>query len=313
MVGKAPRRFTSRGVSILPLLLMGVTHLSIPPLQSMFELEPMLMYGWYAIAVVLGLLLFRRSRVVKDHEYNRAKAMKKIRHVYEAEERGVWETNAQLDGTMDAVSKAGLKRTVGEFASESPELELEDGEKVDVQMLAEADHIVKANARVSGERTLDEERVTGTVGAQQKRSPMDRMLDAFWGLFGVDSAADREAKRQARLQRAAQQSPVIAQRPVAPLRLNKGADETEVNMTSMSDTGGHETVISTSGEVKEPGQMQIAQTKVAPPLESLESMAMLGQTPGKSVSIATAGPQCRGCKAPVGAEERYCPHCGLDL
>ena len=56
MVGKAPRRFTSRGVSILPLLLMGVTHLSIPPLQSMFELEPMLMYGWYAIAVVLGLL-----------------------------------------------------------------------------------------------------------------------------------------------------------------------------------------------------------------------------------------------------------------
>ena len=122
MVGKAPRRFTSRGVSILPLLLMGVTHLSIPPLQSMFELEPMLMYGWYAIAVVLGLLLFRRSRVVKDHEYNRAKAMKKIRHVYEAEERGVWETNAQLDGTMDAVSKAGLKRTVGEFASESPSL-----------------------------------------------------------------------------------------------------------------------------------------------------------------------------------------------
>ena len=191
MVGKAPRRFTSRGVSILPLLLMGVTHLSIPPLQSMFELEPMLMYGWYAIAVVLGLLLFRRSRVVKDHEYNRAKAMKKIRHVYEAEGEGV-ETNAQLDGTMDAVSKAGLRRTVGSSLAESPELELEDGEKVDVQMLAEADHIVKANARVSGERTLDEERITGTVGAQQKRSPMDRMLDAFWSLFGVDSACGTE-------------------------------------------------------------------------------------------------------------------------
>ena len=38
-----------------PSLLMGVTHVSLPPLQSMFELEPLLMYGYYALALVRAL------------------------------------------------------------------------------------------------------------------------------------------------------------------------------------------------------------------------------------------------------------------
>ena len=70
----------------------------------------------------------------------------------------------------------------------------------------------------------------------------------MFGLFGIDSKAEREAQRQARLRQAATAAPVTAQRPVAPLRLNKGKDDSEVNMTSMSDSGV-ETVISTSGQL----------------------------------------------------------------
>ena len=313
MAEAQPRRTTARGVSLLPLLIMGFTHFSLPPLQSMFDIEPALMFGWYTVAVILGLVLFRRSRVVKDHEYNRAKAMRKIRHVYEAEERGIWNKETHLDGSIDAATAATLGRSVGELSGEGPEMELNDDEKVEVQMLAEADHIVKANARVTGERTLDDERITGTVGATRKRGPMDRLLDGIWGLFGIDSRAEREAKRQYRLQLAAQQTPVTAQRPVAPLRLNKGKDESEVNMTSMSDGGGLETVISTSGEVLDNEEMQVSQAKQVSPVESLESMAMLGQSPGVAATVATTGPQCRGCKAPVSPNERFCPHCGLDL
>jgi len=313
MAEAQPRRTTARGVSLLPLLIMGFTHLSLPPLQSMFEIEPLLMLGWYGIAVILGIVLYRRSRVVKDHEYNRAKAMRKIRHVYEAEERGIWQKDTHLEGSIDAATAASLGRSIGEISGEAPEMELNDDEKVEVQMLAEAAHIVKANARVTGERTLDDERITGTVGATRKRGPMDRFLDGIWGLFGIDSRAEREARRQARLQRASQQTPVTAQRPVAPLRLNKGEDEGEVNMTSMSDGGGLETVISTSGEVLGDDELQVAQGIQSPPVESLESMAMMGQSPGRVATIATTGLQCRGCKAPVGPNERFCPHCGLDL
>ena len=42
---------------------MGVTHVSLPPLQSMFELEPLLMYGYYALALGLCAVVYRRSGV----------------------------------------------------------------------------------------------------------------------------------------------------------------------------------------------------------------------------------------------------------
>ena len=308
-----PRRLTSRGLSVLPLLLMGVTHLSLPPLQSMFDLEPRLMYLWYGFALVLGVVLLRRAGVVKDHEYNRAKAMKKIRHVYEAEAKGVWETNAHLDATMDAKTQAGLSRSIGEFSGEGVERELQNDEQVEVRMLSEAAHVVKANARVSGASSLDDETVTGTVGATRNVGPMDRFLDSVFALFGRDSRAEREERRRHRLEEAASSAPVVAQRPVAPLRLNKTEDDSEVNMVSMSDEGGVETVISTSGMAKDvpslssPGNARVQQG------ESLESMAMMGQAPLPNTTVTTVGPRCRGCSTPISSSERFCSHCGLDL
>jgi hypothetical protein len=304
---------TNRSLSALPLLLMGVTHLSLPPLQTMFELEPALMYGWYAFALLLCVVVYRRTGVVKDHEYNRAKAMRKIKHVYEAEEAGVWSKDVALDGTMDQRTQMGLSRSISEISGEAPEMELDNEAKVEVQMLNEANHIVKANARISGGSTLDEEAIAGTIGAQRKVGPMDRFLDWLFGLFGFDSRADREADRQARLRQAASSAPVTAQRPVAPLRLNKANDDSEINMTSMSDSGGVETVMTTSGMVKNDGGVSTQIKQVPEVSESLESMAMMGQAPTASVQIATTGPTCRGCSAPVSPTERFCPHCGLDL
>jgi hypothetical protein len=214
---------------------------------------------------------------------------------------------------MDKTTQQGLSRSVAEISGEAPEMELGEEDKVEVQMLNEANHIVRANARVTGSATLDDEVVTGTMGAQQKIGPMDRFLDAVFGLFGVDSRAEREAQRQARLKQAANVAPVTAQRPVAPLRMNKDRDESEVNMTSMSDSGGVETVMSTSGQVRDQDSVPSGAKVVPEVSESLESMAMMGMAPSASPSIATTGPVCRGCGAPVSPSERFCPHCGLDL
>jgi hypothetical protein len=239
--------------------------------------------------------------------------MRKIKHVYEAEEAGVWSKDVALDGTMDQRTQMGLSRSISEISGEAPEMELDNEAKVEVQMLNEANHIVKANARISGGSTLDEEAIAGTIGAQRKVGPMDRFLDWLFGLFGFDSRADREADRQARLRQAASSAPVTAQRPVAPLRLNKANDDSEINMTSMSDSGGVETVMTTSGMVKNDGGVSTQIKQVPEVSESLESMAMMGQAPTASVQIATTGPTCRGCSAPVSPTERFCPHCGLDL
>lgn len=304
---------TKRSLSAMPLLLMGATHLSVPPLKRIFDLEPRLLYVWYLLAAVLSVVVYRRTAVVKDFEYNRAKAMRKIKHVYEAEEQGVWSTDAHLDGTMDKTTQLGLSQPISAISGEAPEMELGEDNKVEVRMLNEADHIVRANARVSGSTNFEEERITGTIGAQRRVGPMDRFLDGVLGLFGIDSRADREAQRQERLRRAAIATPVTAQRPVAPIRLNKERDEGEVNMTSMSDSGGVETVMSTSGRVVDSTTMVSDEAQQPAPVESLESMAMMGMKPSSVPGLTTTGPVCRGCDAPVAENLRFCPHCGLDL
>jgi len=310
---ESPRSFTSRGLALLPLLIMGACHLSLPPLQSMFDLEPRLMYGWYGTSLVLGFIIFRKTRVVKDFEYNRVKAMKKIKHVYDAEERGVWNTDVQLDSAMDNVTKAGLVQPVSNLSHEAPEMQVPEDNEIEVSMLNEAPHIVKANSRVSGGVSLDEEQITGTIGAVRKPTPMDRMFDMISSLFGRDARAEREEKRQARLRAAAASAPVIAQRPVAPLRVEGERDDVKVNMTSYSDSGGVSTVISSSGEEINDDIMAQKQTQSVPS-ESYESMAMLGTTitPAQPPS-SPQGNICRGCNSPVSIGERFCPHCGLDI
>ena len=84
-------------------------------------------------------------------------------------------------------------------------------------------------------------------------------------------------------------------------------------MTSMSDSGGVETVMTTSGQVRD-GDYATPVGKTVPVVsESLESMAMMGQSPSLSSPVATTGPTCRGCGSPVSPNDRFCPHCGLDL
>ena len=146
-----PRSFTSRGLALLPLLIMGACHFSIPPLRAMFELEPRIMYAWYGLSLILGFIVFRKTRVVKDFEYNRVKAMKKIKHVYAAEERGVWNTQVELDPTMDNVTKAGLSQPISNLSKEAPEMQVSEDKEIEVSMLNEARHVVKANARAAND------------------------------------------------------------------------------------------------------------------------------------------------------------------
>ena len=54
------RSAVSKGVAALPLLLMALIHMTVTPLRDMFKIEPALTYGWYAIALALGLVLWRK-------------------------------------------------------------------------------------------------------------------------------------------------------------------------------------------------------------------------------------------------------------
>ena len=320
------RSAVSKGVAALPLLLMALIHMTVTPLRDMFKIEPALMYGWYAIALALGLVLWRKSSQVKDHEYHRSQVMKQMKKVYQAEEEGVWQSNAALGSELSAEAQLKLKGQVASIDVEAPEMTVDEDDRVDVTMLMDAGHIQKANRRVSGEETFGEQGTDSTIGAVRKQSPMDALLDSISNLFGRGDAAERRAaRRTARLEAAAKADPVTAQRPVAPIRTTTQSDDTTLRVTSVSDEGGIDTTVTATGEsVADAAPLTEAekvyawdQPEQSQTQSSIESMAMLSTPVSTSAPIvqpATARVnRCKGCQNPVTPGERFCPHCGLDI
>ena len=321
------RSAVSKGIAALPILVMAMIHVTVTPLRDMFRVEPILMYVCYGGALGVGVFLLKRTSQVKDHEYHRSRVMKEMKKVYQAEEEGVWQSNAILGSELSAESQMKLKGQVGTIDAEAPEMNLGEDDRVDVTMLMDASHIQKANRRMSGDEAFDNQAVGSTIGAVRKSSPMDALLDSISTLFGRGDAAEQRAlRKQARLSAAAQADPVTAQRPVAPIRTkSQSNDETKLRVTSMSDGGGIDSAVNASGEAidtpSDPTEAEkvYAWDQPTGPSQgnSIEDMAMLSTPIRNSAPIAQPGPSkvpiCKGCSQQVAIGERFCPHCGLDL
>ena len=247
-------------------------------------------------------MLMRRTRVTKDHEFRRSEIMKKMKHVYDAEAKGVWEKETPLQGETQ-INKEQLNSTIGSFGREAPELELDRDVTSDVKMLTEQGYVQKATRRMSGDGAEMDEMVDSTVGSVRQASWMDNIIDGIFGLFGRDTAAEREERRLSRLRSNAQQTPVIAQRPVAPAKqeMSNTRSNDELTMTTMSDDGG----IISSTNIETP-------TIPVQRKESIEDLAMLS---GGSVQAMTgsATGSCPACGASNPPAERYCQSCGTTL
>lgn len=298
----ATRQASSIGLFALPLLVMGSLHVIVTPLADLLSLSWLYKVVWYGLGLLIGLLLLRRTRVTKDHEYRRSEIMKKMKHVYDAEARGVWEKDAPLQEDTH-INKEHLNATIGSFGREAPELELDRDVSSEVQMLTEQGFVQKATRRMSGEGTDMDEMVDSTVGSVRQTSWMDNLIDAVFGWFGKDKATEREERRLARLRANAQETPVIAQRPIAPIKtsLSESRTNDDLTMTSMSDDGG--VISTTSGNTPTiPVQRK----------ESIEDLAMLS---GGSVApvAGTLPGGCTSCGANNPPSERYCQSCGTTL
>ena len=304
------RKTTAIGLFLLPLFVMASLQVVVEPLGDIIALSWIYFVVWYGFGALIGFILFKRTQVTKDHEYRRFEVMKKMKNVYEAESKGVWEKDVELNPDV-TLNKDALNSTIGTFDREAPELQVEEDEPSEVRLLTEQGFVQKATNRLSGKTDFDGEEIDSTVGSIRKKSWMDGVIDSIYGFFGRDTEAEREEKRMRRLHSNAQQSPVVAQRPVAPIQKVKGSSETNSKdsgtMTSMSDDGG----IISSIEVESKELPTISST----PSQSIESMAMLGQDKPSSVVNQPSGSSlvCSSCGFSNPAGERYCQSCGSTL
>ena len=218
------KSLSSNSVSVLPVLLLVFTHVVVTPLRDIFDIEPLLMIPYYLLGVFIGVIIYRRSNIVRDYEYRRSKVMKKMKSAYAAEESGVWQTNVEIPSEIS--SQTNLSAGVSQISTEAPEMELSDENKVEVSMLNESKSVIEATRRVSGESNFDEQEIKSTIGATRKVSPMDKFLDFVTGVFSSSSAREsREQKRISALKAASEAAPVKAEKPQAPIQYERNEVE----------------------------------------------------------------------------------------
>jgi len=305
------RQLTSLVMFFTPALVLNALRFIVTPLGEMMSVSPTLDICLHIVAFGVGYILFRKTRIVRDHEWQRSRAVKSVGGHFKAEDSGVWEKDIVMDTQLTAEGEANLKGQVGGAVGQIPmdgntEIETE----VEVEMLVDAEHVRRAQARVSGDEQFDDENIKSTIGAVRKPSPMDRFLDWISSLRGSDRKAERAAKKNATLTAGSSDSPVIAQRPIAPLEPVKSEEKRSVpmEMISVTDAGAESvTIDEDTNEVSVPVAREI----------SIEEMAFGTAAPrGSSTpshSSFTPQPTCKVCSAPNPVGERFCVNCGSDL
>jgi hypothetical protein len=274
----------------------------------MMAVSPTLDVVLHIFALAVGIFMFRKTRIVRDHEWVRSKAVKSVGEHFKAEDKGVWEKDVHMETDLSIDAEANMKGQVSKFTGSGDNQDVEISEEVEVEMLIDSEHVLRAQRRVSGDEQFDGGAVLSTLGATRKSSPMDALIDWISGLWGHNRAEEREVRRVASLEQRSRETPVTAQRPIAPIQpIETDRKDTEMILTTMTDEGN----VDTSAEVDAP-EPETKQTL------SIEEMAYGVQSPSAyspepSTSSFSPRPTCRTCSAPNEVGERFCSNCGSDI
>ena len=303
------RQVTSIVMLFTPVLVLNALRFIVTPLGEMMAVSTNLDIALNIGALGVGFLLYKKTRVVRDHEWQRSRAVKSVGGHFKAEESGVWEKDVAMDTNLSIEAEANLKGKVGSaVGAYSVNTQTEVNTEVQVEMLVDAEHVRRAQARVSGDEQFGEDAVNSTVGSVRKPSPMDSLLDWIASFSGRDRKAEREATKRAKLQARSEESPVIAQRPIAPIQPIKSEEKKPIpmEMISMTEYGAESvTIDEETNQVSAPIQRGI----------SIEEMAF--GAPQVKANDPSSGfapkPTCRVCGAPNSVGERFCMNCGSEL
>lgn len=305
------RQMTSVILLLTPILVLNALRFLVTPLGEMMSVSPVLDMSLHVVCLGIGIVLFRKTRIVRDHEWQRSRAVKSVGGHFKAEERGVWEKDIHMDTQLSDEAEANLKGQVGGvMGGVSTPGDNEIDSEVEVEMLIDSEHVRRAQARVSGDEQFEGGSANSTIGAVRKNSPMDNFLDWISSLLGRDGKAERDAKKSATLNARSSVSPVIAQRPIAPIQPIESEEKKIVpmEMVSLTDAGAESiTIDDETNQVSAPIMREL----------SIEQMAFGTAAPTGVTTASQSGfspqPSCKVCgfSNPVG--ERFCSNCGSDI
>ena len=138
----AERSSTISGALLLtPTLCIVALRYGLPRINEVISNDIIIEISIHTIAIIFGLVMFSRYRVVEDH---RSATIKRLRKSYSQEDKGLWDkseiaikkleeqSSEQLKGRKGALIQAKMSGNIGSLNAESSEDEVDANEEIEV-------------------------------------------------------------------------------------------------------------------------------------------------------------------------------------
>ena len=175
----------SAGLLLAPTICVVALRFGLPNIEELLKQDLIAQAIIHTIAVILGIIMYLKYRVVEDHEYHRSSAIKGLSSMYRLEEKGLWSRGDSALEKLEAQARsepkgrAGLRfqkrmsGRVSDLNKEGSELELDsEDSRMDVDVQVEG---VSYNSDTKATQSEDENKPAGALGASAEASAQRRL------------------------------------------------------------------------------------------------------------------------------------------
>ena len=287
MVQRSP--LISGALLLAPTICVVALRFGLPNIEELVKQDILAQVTIHTIAIILGIIMYFRYRVVEDHEYHRSSAIKGLSNMYRLEDKGLWSRgDAALEKLESQASskprgRAGLRfqnrmsGRISDLNKEGSELELDsEDSRMDVDVQVEG---ASYNSDSSETQSEEVSEPTGALGASAEASAQRRLAKELSRREKQATKDEKKAKKQAKKEaKAAAKAEKIAVKAAAKAKK----------------------------EAAKASKSSSAQTN----WDSTEESQWQPETPS---SISKSVISCQECGAVNNSDTAYCSSCGAFL
>lgn len=285
---------------LAPTLCVVALRFGLPNIEVLLKQDLVAQAIIHGLAILLGIVMFLRYRVVEDHEYHRSSAIKNLSSMYRMEDKGLWNKGDAALERLEAQARsqpkgrAGLRfqqrmqGSVSGLNKEGSELELHhDDQRMEVDVQVEGITPI-VDAQVADQ--ADSGKLSGALGASAEASAQ-RRLNAELARREREAARSerKSAKAAAKADKAAAKAAAKAEKAEAKAAAKQAAIEAKAAKSGKKGKAAKAAAMAWEAE---------DENQWATPVPS---------------SLAKSVISCQECGAVNSSETAYCSSCGAFL
>ncbi len=205
MVERSP--LISAGLLLAPTICVVALRFGLPNIEELLKEDLLAQAIIHTLAVILGVIMYVKHRVVEDHEYHRSGAIKSLSSMYRLEDKGLWNRGDSALEKLEAQARrqpkgrAGLRfqkkmgGRISDLNKEGSELELDSTDsRMDVDVQVEG---VSYNSDTNSTQQEEIKKPASALGASAEASAQRRLAKELARREKQSLKEEKKAKKQA--------------------------------------------------------------------------------------------------------------------